>query len=208
MKNSYNEIIKNFMNIEKRATVVATVTAFFLAVIKFVVGIVSGSIAILASAIDSLLDMAISLFNIIAVHNAKKDPDDQFNYGRGKIEALAAFIEGIIITLSAVFIAYESISKLIYNKPIHETGIGLVVMIFATIVTAGLVVYLQNIAKKTKNIVVASDVLHYKTDLFSNAAILVGLLVITLTDFHAIDAIIGIGIAIYIAHSAFDIIKK
>lgn len=63
-------------------------------------GIVTGSVAVLSSAIDSLLDFFVSLFNYIAIKTAKIPADEAFNYGRGKIEALAAFIEGLVITLS------------------------------------------------------------------------------------------------------------
>lgn len=198
----------NSMQLEKRATLTSTITAFSLACLKFGVGFFSGSIAILSSAIDSLLDMGVSLFNTIAVTNAKKDPDDMFNYGRGKIEALAAFLEGLIITLSAIYIAYESVSKLILQKEVQETNLGIIVMIISVIVTGILVMYLQKVADKTKNIVIQSDVLHYKTDLFSNIAILIGLAVIAFTKWYFIDAVLGIAIAIYIAHSAFDIVRK
>ena len=196
------------MKIQQKATIIATTTAFFLAILKLSVGIFSGSIAILASAIDSLLDMGISIFNFVAVKNSWKDPDDQFNYGRGKIEALAAFLEGIIIAMAGIFIAYESVSRIIYQKPVGEIGIGVVVMIVSVIVTGWLVGYLESVAKKTKSIVVASDALHYKTDLLSNLAILVGLILVAWLWWNYIDAIIGIGIAIYIAFSAFDIVKK
>lgn len=87
---------------------------------KFFVGIFSGSIAILSSAVDSLLDMMVSIFNTIAVHNASKDPDKTFNYGRGKIEALAAFLEGFIIFASAMYILYESILKIIHQEKIAD----------------------------------------------------------------------------------------
>ena len=196
------------MKIQQKATIIATTTAFFLAILKLSVGIFSGSIAILASAIDSLLDMGISIFNFVAVKNSWKDPDDQFNYGRGKIEALAAFLEGIIIAMAGIFIAYESVSRIIYQKPVGEIGIGVVVMIISVIVTGWLVGYLESVAKKTKSIVIASDALHYKTDLLSNLAILVGLILVAWLWWNYIDAIIGIGIAIYIAFSAFDIVKK
>lgn len=196
------------MKIQQKATIIATTTAFFLAILKLSVGIFSGSIAILASAIDSLLDMGISIFNFVAVKNSWKDPDDQFNYGRGKIEALAAFLEGIIIAMAGIFIAYESVSRIIYRKPVGDIGIGVVVMIISVIVTGWLVGYLESVAKKTKSIVIASDALHYKTDLLSNLAILVGLILVAWLGWNYIDAIIGIGIAIYIAFSAFDIVKK
>ena len=138
------------MKIQQKATIIATTTAFFLAIFKLSVGIFSGSIAILASAIDSLLDMGISIFNFVAVKNSWTDPDDQFNYGRGKIEALAAFLEGIIIAMAGIFIAYESVSRIIYQKPVGEIGIGVVVMIISVIVTGWLVGYLESVAKKNK----------------------------------------------------------
>lgn len=171
----------------------------FLAILKFCIGIFSGSIAILASAIDSLLDMGISLFNMIAIHNASKDPDANFNYGRGKAEALSACIEGIIITISAIFIGYESIQKIIHKTTISENTISILVMMLSTIVTGILVMYLQKIAEKSKNIIIESDALHYKTDVLSNLAILTGLIIINITKWHFIDAIIGLFIAVYIA---------
>jgi divalent metal cation (Fe/Co/Zn/Cd) transporter len=81
------------MSLQKTATIVASVTAFLLLVTKFFVGIISGSIAVLSSAIDSLLDLFVSLFNYFAVHSSEKDADKLFNYGRGKIEALASLLE-------------------------------------------------------------------------------------------------------------------
>lgn len=110
--------------------------------------------------------------------------------------------------MAGIFIAYESVSRIIYQKPVREIGIGIVVMIISVIVTGWLVGYLESVAKKTKSIVIASDALHYKTDLLSNLAILVGLILVAWFGWNYIDAIIGIGIAIYIAFSAFDIVKK
>jgi cation diffusion facilitator family transporter len=88
------------MSLQRTATIVSSLTAFVLVIIKLTVGLLSGSIAVLSSAIDSLLDSFVSVFNFIAVKNAEKEADEKFNYGRGKIEALASLIEGIIITLS------------------------------------------------------------------------------------------------------------
>lgn len=196
------------MRLEQKATIVAMGTAFLLAISKFFIGIFTGSIAILSSAIDSLLDMTISFFNTLAIHNAGKNPDEKFNYGRGKIEALAAFLEGIIITASAVFIFYESIRKLITQERVADFSWGIGIMIFSVIITSALVIFLNIISKKTKNLVIQSDALHYKTDLYSNIAILIGLLTMYFFDIFWIDAILGLGIACYISYSAFSIIKQ
>ena len=82
----------------------ATFTAVTLLIVKFIVWILSWSVAVLSSAIDSMLDMFVSIFNYIALKNSLKPADEKFNYGRWKIEALAAFLEWLIITFSWLYI--------------------------------------------------------------------------------------------------------
>lgn len=196
------------MRLEKKATVVSTSVAAVLVLLKMTVGLFSGSIAVLASAIDSLLDLTVSLFNYFALSNAEREPDDKFHYGRSKIEPLAAVIEGIIISFSALFILYEAISKMIHYKAMEYVGISVLVMIASFVITAFLVAFLNYVAKKTKNMVIKADALHYKTDLYSNGAILLALGLIAYTGEHLIDPILGIGIAFYMVYSAIPIIKE
>lgn len=196
------------MRIEQKATLISTAIAFILVTFKLTVGIISGSVAVLASAIDSLLDMVVSLFNYFALHNSDKEPDEHFNFGRRKLEPLAAVIEGTIISLSALFILYTAISKLVQGSPIEHLDLSIGVMVASIVVTAGLVVFLHTIAKKTGNMVIEADALHYKTDLLTNAAVLISLGVIALTDYTYIDPILGIGISIYMIYSAYPIIKE
>ncbi|QOY51101.1 cation diffusion facilitator family transporter [Candidatus Sulfurimonas baltica] len=196
------------MRLEKKATVISTSVAAVLVLMKMTVGILSGSIAVLASAIDSLLDLTVSLFNYFALHNSEKNPDDNFNFGRSKIEPLAAVIEGTVISLSALFILYEALVKIAYPREMNFMSESIWVMTASIIITAVLVVFLNYVAKKTKNMVIKADALHYKTDLFSNGAVLVALALISMTGEMLIDPILGIGIAIYMIYSAFPIIKE
>lgn len=196
------------MKLEKRATMISTSVATLLVILKMSVGILSGSIAVLASAIDSLLDLTVSLFNYFALHNAEKDPDDTFNYGRNKIEPLAAVIEGTVISLSALFILYEALGKIIYPRDMDYVGASIFVMLCSILVTVFLVMYLNHIAKKTGNMVIKADALHYKTDVFSNGAVLLALGLVSLTGEVLIDPILGIMIGAYMIYSALPIIKE
>jgi len=196
------------MRIEKKATLISSTIAFILVSMKLIVGFFSGSVAILASAIDSLLDMVVSTFNYFALHNAEKEPDEKFNFGRRKLEPLAAFIEGTIISFSALYILYQAIEKLVHQTPILHMEASIGVMVASLIITGGLVFFLNHISSKTGNMVIAADALHYKTDLFSNGAVLLSLLVIAYTDYTFIDPILGIGIGIYMIYSAYPIIRK
>ncbi|ADN08938.1 cation diffusion facilitator family transporter [Sulfurimonas autotrophica] len=196
------------MRLEKKATVASSSVAALLVLLKLTVGILSGSIAVLASAIDSLLDLTVSMFNYFALHNAEKHPDEQFHFGRSKLEPLAAVIEGTIISFSALFILYEAISKIMHPAPMEYMGASIYVMVASFIITGFLVVFLNYVAKKTKNMVIRADALHYKTDIFSNGAVLFALVAIEYTGEQLIDPILGIAIAFYMIYSAVPIIKE
>lgn len=195
------------MRIEKKATLISSCVALVLVTFKLSVGIISGSVAVLASAIDSLLDMVVSTFNYFALHNSDKEPDEKFNFGRRKLEPLAAVIEGTIISLSALFILYEAISRMVQGSVITNLDASLIVMGASIIITAGLVLFLNYVAKKTGNMVIQADALHYKTDLLSNGAVLASLAFIALTDYTIIDPILGIGISAYMLYSAYPLIR-
>jgi len=193
---------------QKKATIVSSSVATVLVIVKLVIGIASGSVALLASAIDSLLDTLVSLFNFFAIKKAEEHPDEAYHYGKGKIQAIAAVIEGTVITLSGVYIIYEAIKKLNSGSVTTLLTPAIVAMLFSLVVTYFLVQYLLKIAKQTDNLVIKSDALHYQTDLWSNAAVLVALGLVYLTGIDMIDALFGLGIGLYIIYSAYEIIQE
>jgi cation diffusion facilitator family transporter len=196
------------MSAQKKATVVSSSVATILLIVKLFIGIASGSVAVLASAIDSLLDMAISLFNFFAIKKSEEHPNEIYQYGKGKIQAIAAVIEGTVITISGIYIIYVAIEKLREGAETTLLTPSILAMIFSIIVTYLLVQYLLKTAKETDSIVIKADALHYKTDLWSNAAVLLALGLVSLTDIHSIDAIFGLGIGVYIIYSAYEIIVE
>ena len=195
------------MTLQKKATVISSLTAIILIIIKLTIGIISGSVAVLASAIDSVLDLVVSAFNYFAINTSEKPADDDFNYGRGKIEALAAVIEGTVITMSGIFIFYEAIKKAYHKEIVTNLDSSIIVMIVSLVLTFALVAFLNYVAKKTDNMVIKADALHYKTDVYSNGVILISLAIIYFTDFYLIDSIMGVVISLYIIYSAYEIIK-
>jgi len=193
---------------QKRATLVSSAVASLLVLVKLVIGVTSGSVAVLASAIDSLLDMLVSIFNFFAIKKSEENPDEEYQYGKGKIQAIAAVMEGTVITISGLYIMYVAIEKLLQGTTTTLLTPAIIAMVFSIIITYFLVQYLLKIAKKTDNIVIKADALHYQTDLWSNAAVLVALVLVSLTEMDSIDAIIGFGIGIYIIYSAYEIIVE
>ena len=195
------------MTLQKKATIVSSSVAAFLTLLKLAIGIISGSVAVLASAIDSILDMFVSLFNYFAISNAEKPADKYFNYGRGKTEALASVIEGVIITISGLFLLYTAINKYFSNEISTYINISLIVMIISLFITISLVAYLNAVAKKTNNMVIKADALHYKTDVWVNIAVLLSLVIVYFTGYEIVDIIIGASISLYIIYSAYELIE-
>lgn len=200
--------MKTQMSSQKKATLVSSSVATLLVLVKLVIGIASGSVAVLASAIDSLLDMAVSLFNFFAINKSEEDPDAEYQYGKAKIEAIAAVIEGTVITVSGLYIIYAALKKLAEGTVTTLLSPSIFAMIFSIIVTYFLVQYLLSVAKKTGSLVIKADALHYKTDLWSNAAVLLALGLVSFTGLDSIDALFGLGIGIYIIYSAYGIIVE
>ncbi|MGE3592285.1 MAG: cation diffusion facilitator family transporter, partial [Arcobacter sp.] len=131
------------MTSQKKATVVSSSVAAVLTLIKLVIGFASGSVAVLASAVDSVLDMFVSIFNYFAISKSEKPADKTFNYGRGKIEALASVIEGTIITISGLFLLYQAVKKAILGEVSQYLDISIYVMIISLIITISLVNYIN-----------------------------------------------------------------
>jgi len=200
--------LKTEMSAQKKATVVSSSVATILLIVKLTIGIASGSVAVLASAIDSLLDMAISLFNFFAIKKSEEKANEYYQYGKGKIQAIAAVIEGTVITISGLYIIYVAIEKLIAGSTTSMLTPSILAMLFSIIVTYLLVQYLMKVAKETDSIVIKADALHYKTDLWSNAAVLLSLGLVYFTGLDSIDALFGLGIGVYIIYSAYEIIVE
>jgi len=180
---------------ENKAVIAAGACAFLLALVKFTAGLFSGSVAVLGSAIDSMLDFIVSLLNLFALRKSRKQADERFNFGYTKLEALAALFECVIIVVAAGYIFYESVKKLSEPNLEIDLGLSLGVMVFSVVVTLCLVLFLNQISKKSGNLIIKADALHYKIDLFSNLAVIISLLIIKFSGFVMIDAIFGIVIS-------------
>lgn len=196
------------MSIEKKAVTTAFLTAFTLTVTKFIVWIFSWSMVVISSAIDSLLDFFVSWVNFFAIKKSQTEEDDNHNYGYGKIEWLWALFEWSIITVSWLSIIYFAIQKIINGEKITNLWDSIWIMAFSIVVTFALVIYLNKVAKASNNLIIRSDALHYKTDLYTNFWIIISLIIIKFTWFYLIDWIVSILIAIYIIVAAFGIIKE
>jgi cation diffusion facilitator family transporter len=195
------------MNPQKSVLVVSLIS-FVLSIAKIIVAILSNSITIMASAIDSMLDTFISLFNLYALKKSKQKPDDKFNYGLGKMEALATILEGTLIFISGLYIIYIAIKKYYLGNMQIVLDISIYIMIISSFFSTINVLILKHSYKKTKNMLIKADIAHYSMDIWVSISILSSLVLIYFTNLLIIDVIFGLLAGIYILYSAYTITRE
>jgi cation diffusion facilitator family transporter len=192
----------------KKAVIIASFTAFSLAIIKLIGGLMTGSLTVLSSSIDSLLDFFVSIINFFAIQKSMQGDDEKYHYGYGKIEGLAALMEGLFIIVSGLLISFFAIRKFINRDFSIDANTSLIFMVISIVFTIGIVWYLNRVAKSTNNLVIKSDALHYKTDLFTNIGIIITIIIIKFTGWYIIDVIVSLAISVYIIYGASQIIQS
>ena len=176
---------------KRRATKISLFTALFLAIMKLMVGILTHSLAILASAADSFFDLIVSFGNFLAVKKADSNPTKNFSYGFGKLEGLVGLLQGLFISISGLVLMGAGVWKILKGGEVLHFDIAFVVMGGALLITFFLVRFLERVARETKSLILEADATHYKSDVFSNLAVLLGIVVIYFTQQFWIDGELG-----------------
>jgi cation diffusion facilitator family transporter len=190
---------------KSKATKISIFTATSLAIIKSVIGLMVGSLAIVASAADSILDIISSSLNYYAIKKSEEPPDVDHPFGHGKFESLATFLQSFIILISGLYILYKAYVKLTTPHIMYQVDLGIYVMLFSIVVTFFLSRYLKSVAKKENSQILKADAMHYEIDLLTNAVVLISLIVIKFTGLVFIDAILSLIIAVYIIFEAIKL---
>ena len=194
----------DYARLLRLATYASVATASVLIFGKLAAVLMTGSVSVMASLIDSLMDVAASLINLFAVRYSLMPADKEHRFGHGKAESLAGLAQAMFIAGSAVFLMLHAVDRLLNPQPLQSIGIGIGVMVFAIVATALLLAIQRYVIARTGSTAVRADSLHYMTDLLTNASIIVAL-ALSLAGWPGLDPIFALGIAFYILHSAWRI---
>jgi len=192
----------------RRPAIIAVVTAVVLAVSKLAVGVLTGSLSILAAAADNLLDVACSGLNVFFLGMASKPPDEEHPFGHGKAEALSGVIQATIIATGGLILLGRSIWELIAGSKIQATTPGLIVAAASLLISLILGLYLRYEAARYKSVALKADAFHYLTDVFTNGTAITALMAVRLTGQHWWDAAGSLIISVYIVWESVDILRE
>ena len=189
------------------AALLSVFTALCLAVLKLFTGLFTGSLAVLSSAIDSLMDILMSGINLMAIRQAEQPADEQHPYGHGKFETLATLFQSVVIALSGAWIIYEAIQRIIVSSPIRQTGIGIAVMSISIFASYLISRHLRKVAKATDSSALEADSLHFSMDVYTNLALLVGLVLMSRFNLPWLDPAMSILVACYILFESLRLLR-
>lgn len=194
------------MTSSRRVALNVSGAALLLAAVKAAAGAMSGSIALLSSALDSAGDALASFANFVFLTVAAKPPDEGHPFGHGKAEHLAAMLQGAILLAGSVILAMRAVERIRHPRPIEAGAIAIVTMVASIAATIAITTYLRRGAARAESSALASDALHYTTDIVANLATIAALVLVRVTGNPLIDSIFGVSVACWIAWTSLSLI--
>ncbi|MEI9926436.1 MAG: cation diffusion facilitator family transporter [Sphingomonas sp.] len=182
----------------RRAALASVASALFLGTLKAFAAIETGSVAVLASLADSVLDLVASLVTLGGVHWAMQPADEDHRFGHGKAEALAALFQVGVIAISAFAILLRAGQRLMEHQQGVHAEYGILVSMVAIFTTFALTRFQRHVIRKTRSVAIGADRIHYESDLFLNAAVIAALALDQYAGLRGADAIFGIVISMWL----------
>jgi ferrous-iron efflux pump FieF len=192
----------------KSATYASVSVAVTLIVAKLGAWIVTDSVAVLSTLIDSLLDAVASVITLFAVHHALVPADREHRFGHGKAEALAALGQAAFITGSACLLVVEAVRRIFQPHALTHELVGIAVMVLSIVLTLALVQYQRYVVRKTDSVAIGADSLHYVGDLLVNGAVIAALAATAWLGWQWVDPVLALCVAGYILISAWRIARS
>jgi cation diffusion facilitator family transporter len=184
------------------ATRATLVVAVVLVVIKLAAWLATGSIALLTSAMDALVDTGASLVTFFGIRYAERPPDRDHRFGHEKAEAVAAFTQAAFLGGAALVLTFQSIERLIFPEPLEAIEVGVWVIVASTVAAAALVALQTWVVRATGSTAISADRAHYMTDVGVNVAVLLALGVTRWTGWTRADPMFALLISGYMLWSA------
>lgn len=197
--------------LKEKTARLSVVSNTLLVVMKLGVGVAIGSVGIISEAIHSAIDLIAAVIAYFSVRQSARPPDECHSFGHGKYESISGLLEAVLILVAAVLIVNEALKNLLGGEEtlnVEALGLGIGVMLLSAVVNFYVSSRLMTVAKKTESIALESDAWHLRTDVYTSAGVVLGLVLIRLTGLVVLDALIALVVAAIILRAAFDLIRR
>jgi cation diffusion facilitator family transporter len=178
-----------------------------LLLVKFVAYYLTGSVAVLTDALESIVNVIAGFIGLYSLYVAAKPRDIDHPYGHGKAEYISAAVEGTLVLSAGTLIVYTAVNNLIEPQPLHELDTGIYLIAATALINWLLGALSLRQGKKNNSQALQASGRHLQTDTYSTLGIIVGLVLIRLTGKIWIDAVVAIGFGMFIIFTGYKIIR-
>ncbi len=186
----------------------AIFTNIVLTVVKLAVGLMIGSVSVLAEAVHSGVDLIAAAMALFAVRTSAKPADSDHPYGHGKVENVTGTIEAMLIFGAAALIIYESANRLLYGVELPSVDAGIAVVGLSVIVNFFVSRRLLAVAKKTESVALEADAYHLTSDVLTSLGVAIGLVLVRVTGIKVLDPLIALAVAVLILKAAWEVTQR
>ncbi|HXP06170.1 MAG TPA: cation diffusion facilitator family transporter [Stellaceae bacterium] len=193
--------------LRNRAAYASVGVSTLLIVVKFVAWLATGSVAMLSSLVDSLLDVVAAGVNLFAIRRASEPADREHRFGHGKAEPLAALGQAAFLTGGALLVTFEAINRIVTPAPISRATLGIAVMVLSIVIDGVLVLYQRYVVSKTGSLAIGADELHFRSDMLVNVAVLAALVLDRFFETPILDPLFGGAIGLWIIYGSTHLLR-
>jgi cation diffusion facilitator family transporter len=169
---------------------------------------ITGSVGLLSDALESGVNLVAAIVALIALKAAVRPPSTHHHFGLGKAEYMSAAIEGGMIFVAAVAIVWTAIQRLITPQPVEQYGVGLVISSIAAAINLGVGLLLVRTGRRHRSITLEADGKHLLTDVWTSVGVLVGVGIVALTGWNALDPIVALIVGVNILVTGFSLLRR
>src|SRR5262245_6545563 len=195
-------------SLRQRAILASLIVGAVLLVVKFLAAILTGSAAILSDALESIINVVASGFAFYSIVLSARPPDRSHPYGHGKIEPFSAGFEGALIMLAAIAILWKAVPTFFTPAPLIELDLGIVLVVGTALINTGLATFLLRVGTRTHSLALTADGKHLFTDVYTSVGVVVGLVLVRLTGWTALDALTACAVAVNILMSGAALLRQ
>lgn len=170
--------------------------------------LVTGSVGLLSDALESLVNLVAAVIALVALTIAVQPPDEDHTYGHEKAEYFSSGVEGALILIAAVSIAFAAVQRILHPKPIEQAGLGLTIAIIASLVNLVVAQILLRAGRRYESITLEADAHHLMTDVYTSAGVIVGVALVSLTGWYVLDPLIALIVAGHIVWSGVRLLRR
>ncbi len=160
--------------------------------------LLTGSVGLLSDAAESVVNLVAAVIALIALTVAARPADHNHHYGHGKAEYFSAAIEGLMIFVAAAVILVSAVQRLLHPQELERLGLGLAVSLVATAINAGVGLLLIRVGRAHRSATLSADGTHLMTDVWTSVGVVLGVLLVGITGWLPLDAIVAIAVALNI----------